>query len=392
MVIWFYAMLTGFSPSVVRSATMFSFIAVGQGLNRHVNIIGSLSSSAFVLLIFDPSLIFNLGFQLSYSAVTAIVILQKPIANIWVPNNPILYKIWQLVAVSVAAQIGTAPLSIYYFHQFPNFFILTNIIVIPAAYVIIMLGIAVVTFSFIPFLSALLGKGLSIFLSAVNFLITYIEQMEYAVTRNIYISEEVLFLSILIIISLSIWLLSKKKNFVFVNLLLIILLLPAWSLRHNTVDEFVIYKAKRNTYMAIYSNNEAWVFCDSSIYQNPELADFSVSGHELRKGILKHNYFLIDSTLHIENEVFYIDYPFLKLGESIVVLNNEIRDTIFSNTNYYIYHSYKNRAISNLNSDVEWVLTSNIPPWESKKIISKLDSLGINSHQIKNDGAWVLKF
>jgi competence protein ComEC len=147
--IWFYALLTGLSPSVVRSATMFTFIVIGQNVNRHVNILGSLSASALVILVVQPNLLFDLGFQLSYSAVVSIVVLQKPIASLWNPPNLILDKAWQLIAVSVAAQIGTAPISLYYFHQFPNLFILTNLLVIPAAYLVINLGIAVLALSFI---------------------------------------------------------------------------------------------------------------------------------------------------------------------------------------------------------------------------------------------------
>ncbi len=392
LIIWFYAMLTGFSPSVVRSATMFSFIIIGQSLKRHVNILGSISSSAFILIIFDPTLIFNLGFQLSYSAVISIVILQKPIANLWVPNNMIVDKLWQLVAVSIAAQIGTAPLSVYYFHQFPNFFILTNLIVIPAAYIIIMLGILVVAVSFIPYISALLGKLLSAFLSLVNFLITYIEQMAYAVTRNLYISSSIMLISILFIISLSIWLLTRKRFFVFVNLVLILLLFVVWNYNYDKGNEFVIYNTNKSTYMAIYSDNEAWVLCDSAIIKDPDIASFSVSGHEIRKNISKYNYMLIDSNLIIENSYFYVKYPYMKFGDTTIVFNDQNRDTCFPEANFYIYNSYKNRALKNYNQDLDWILTSNIPPWESKKLIPKLDSLGINSHQIKYDGAWVLKF
>ncbi|OYT11352.1 MAG: hypothetical protein B6I18_04430 [Bacteroidetes bacterium 4572_112] len=391
-IIWFYALLTGFSPSVVRSATMFTFIVVGQGLKRHVNIFGSLSSSAFVLLVYDPNLLFDLGFQLSYAAVTAIVIIQPPLAKLWAPRYSIINKAWQLIAVSVAAQIGTAPLSIYYFHQFPNYFILTNLIIIPAAYLIIMLGIIVVATSFIPIISALLGKGLSFFLELINYIISYIEQMQYAVTKNIYISPTILFFSILLIISMSIWILEKKKKLIFVNLSLIIILLVAGLFNYDLEDEFVFYKNRKSTYMAIYSDKQAWILCDTNVYNDHSIASFSVSGHELHKGISEYHYYLLDSNLHVKNKRFYIDYPFIAIGDKVILLNNSKIDSLDKSQYYYLYHDYNIKSTKPINKNANWIISQNIPYWESKKIIPKLDSLGINYHQIKTDGAWVVKF
>ena len=390
LIIWFYAMLTGFSPSVVRSATMFSFIIIGQNLKRHVNIIGSLSSSAFVLLIIDPTLIFDLGFQLSYSAVTAIVILQPQIANLWIPSNKFIDKIWQLVAVSIAAQIGTAPISIFYFHQFPNYFILTNLIVIPAAYIIIMLGIIVAVFSFIPLISSFLGKILSLFISLVNFLISYIEQMDYAVSRDLYISPIILVLLILLVLSVSWWLVLKKKKLIFINLFLIILILVAWNFNYNNKNEFVVYKNSRDTYMAIYSNHQAWVFCDSATLENPEIASFNVEGHELKKGIRKHHYYLLDSKLKIHNKNFHIDFPFMKIGGKTLMFDS--KNNTIKELDYYIYANKHINKSAKINDSMQCIIAANIPPWESKKLIPKLDSLKINYHQIKSDGAWILEF
>ena len=392
LIIWFYAMLTGFSPSVVRSATMFSFIIIGQSLKRHVNIIGSLSASAFVLLIYNPNLILDLGFQLSYSAVTAIVIIQQPIANLWVPKNSFINKAWQLVAVSIAAQIGTAPLSIYYFHQFPNFFILTNLIVIPAAYAIIMLGILVVATSFIPFVSSLIGMLLSSFLSLINFLITYIEQMDYAVTHNLYINNTILILSVLLILSTSVWILERKKKLIFVNLSLIVLILIATLYNYDVDDEFIIYKNRKNTYMAIYTGKEAWILCDSNIYNDHNIASFSVSGHELHKGIQTHHYHIINPSLKIKNSLFQINYPYMRLGNNIISFEQTYIDNEDSLPLYYIYNNYNNASNKPIDSNYQWIITENIPYWEIKKIIPKLDSLGVIYHQIKNDGAWALKF
>ena len=371
VIIWLYAMLTGFSPSVVRSATMFSFIAIGSNLKRHVNIIGSLSSSAFVLLVYDPTLIFNLGFQLSYSAVVAIVIIQPALAKLWFPKYKVVDYFWQLTTVSIAAQIGTAPLSIYYFHQFPNYFILTNFIVIPAAYIIIMLGIAVILTSFIPFISALLGKLLSFILMIVNSAITGIEQMDYAVTRDIYISEPILILSILFVVFTSAMFLLKKRKLIFIYQALVILILIAMNFNFDKDDEFVIYKTSKSTYIAIYSGKEAWIMADSNVLKDPEIASFSVAGHELKKGIKKYNYLPIDNKLKVTKSNFKIDYPFIMFGDNMIMLNNSSIDSIMPNVDYYFYTNYKNTYQTPNHSDVHWIVSQNIPIWEKKKAFPK---------------------
>jgi len=123
--IWFYALLTGLSPSVTRSATMFSFVAVAGTLRRQTSIFNTLASSAFVHLFFNPWSLFMVGFQLSYIAVAGIVYFQPVISSLLKFRNNLLRKIWTLSTVSVSAQLLVFPLGIYYFNQFPNLFLAT---------------------------------------------------------------------------------------------------------------------------------------------------------------------------------------------------------------------------------------------------------------------------
>ncbi len=120
--LWFYAAITGFSPSVLRAATMFSFIALAKGFGRNTNIYNTLAGSGLILLVFDPYLIMSVGFQLSYLAVVGIIYFQPKIYNLFISKNWILDKIWMITTVSVAAQLATFSLGLLYFHQFPSFF------------------------------------------------------------------------------------------------------------------------------------------------------------------------------------------------------------------------------------------------------------------------------
>ena len=141
LMIWFYAMLTGLSPAVLRASVMISLVAVGKAMKRQPDILNILSASFIVLVINEPTLLFNVGFQLSYLAVAGIVLLYKPIYDLYITSNRLLDKTWSIVAVSFAAQIITFPLSLFYFHQFPNYFMITNILVVPLSSLIIYTGI-----------------------------------------------------------------------------------------------------------------------------------------------------------------------------------------------------------------------------------------------------------
>lgn len=119
---WFYASITGFSPAVCRAAFMISIIATAQGFNRYTNIYNSIAVSLFFLLLFNPYLLVDVGFQLSYLAVLGIIYFQPKIYR-WIKlDNWLLNQLWLMSSVSIAAQLVTFPLSVYYFHQFPNYF------------------------------------------------------------------------------------------------------------------------------------------------------------------------------------------------------------------------------------------------------------------------------
>lgn len=139
-IIWIFAAITEFSPSVTRAAVMFSFIAVGRSLSRYTSIYNILCISALLLLLYKPSFIYEIGFQLSYAAVFSIIFLYKYIYRLFVIKNKVLDFFWSILAVSIAAQIGTAPLTMFYFGQFPTYFFISNLFAIPAATGILWLG------------------------------------------------------------------------------------------------------------------------------------------------------------------------------------------------------------------------------------------------------------
>ncbi|HEX7845007.1 MAG TPA: ComEC/Rec2 family competence protein, partial [Chitinophagaceae bacterium] len=173
--LWLFSLLAGAQPSVLRSAVMFTCIVLGESLGRRTSIYNTLAASAFLLLCYDPYWLWDLGFQLSYSAVLSIVIFMKPVYNLLYFKNKLADNIWKLNAVTLAAQLLTLPISIYHFHQFPSYFFLTNFFAVPLSSVILIGEVILCVFSFVPVLAIFIGKILRWLIWLMN---TYVERVE----------------------------------------------------------------------------------------------------------------------------------------------------------------------------------------------------------------------
>jgi competence protein ComEC len=129
--LWLFSLLAGGQPSVLRSAVMFTCIAVGEVVSRKTSIYNTLALSAFLLLCYNPYWLWDVGFQLSYAAVLSIIMFFRPVYNWFYFPNKIIDFLWKLNAVTIAAQLLTLPISIYHFHQIPTLFLFTNMVAVP---------------------------------------------------------------------------------------------------------------------------------------------------------------------------------------------------------------------------------------------------------------------
>lgn len=145
--LWSYAMLTGLSPSVVRAVSMCSIHRMAKLMGRKADIFHVLSLTAVLMLLSRPAVLFEAGFQLSFAAVAGIAWFQHPLYKLIPVRGWLARKTWQLLTVSLAAQIATAPLSMFYFHQFSNVFFLSNLVVIPLATLILYVGLTFIVLS-----------------------------------------------------------------------------------------------------------------------------------------------------------------------------------------------------------------------------------------------------
>jgi competence protein ComEC len=266
LLIWFYAAITGFSPAVNRAAAMITFVIVGKMMGRSTNIYNTLAASALFLLILNPLLIADVGFQLSYIAVFGIVLLQKKIQELWQPSNWLVMQVWSLISVSIAAQIATFPLSIFYFHQFPNYFLLTNLVVVPFSNLIIYSGMLVLIVSPLAFLAAFFSKVFVYMLYGLNYSIRFIESLPYAVTHNLSVNTFetiVLYIAIAFVIAFIFNRRNHMLRWAAVASILFFISLGVGKYDAIVQRGIVVYNVKKSTVIDLVNGRNHFLITDS---------------------------------------------------------------------------------------------------------------------------------
>lgn len=187
--IWIYALLCGLGASVVRAAFMFSWLNLGRALDRPANIWNTLSGTAFLLLLYEPLWMFDIGFQLSFLAVAGILLFEPPIYRILVFQNRVADYFWKLTAVGIAAQLATAPLGIFYFHQFPLLFLLSGWIAVPLGAICQAVGALYLFLAGLPLLGSLLGWSLQVLIKGLYWGIFILDQIPGSCIEGLWLSH-----------------------------------------------------------------------------------------------------------------------------------------------------------------------------------------------------------
>jgi competence protein ComEC len=300
-VLWGYAVLTGLAPSILRATVMFSFIVIGDTIGRKTNLFNSLAASALFILCADAKAIFNIGFQLSYLAVAGIGLLYLPLYRLITIKNKLADYCWQLVSVSIAAQIATFALGIFYFHQFPNYFLLSNLIIVPLSILAVYAGIILFVVSPVPFISVWIGKGLHYLLLACNTTAIGIEHWPLSYSGGLYLSFGGMLLVYLAITALGIYI-STKNYAPLAACLCCCIVLAVLSLYRNYTTrqnkEFTVYALPYGQKAISYiEKNEAWIWADSTVTKNSNFYRQKIEPHLIAANVGKVNFAYGDSLL-----------------------------------------------------------------------------------------------
>lgn len=223
LVLWIFALLTGAGPSIVRAAVMFSFIVIASIVKQNSSILNALAASAFFLLLLHPFYLWDIGFQLSYAAVLSIVLYQKNIFDSLYFKYKWIQACWQLNALTLSAQILTLPLVVYHFHQFPNYFLLSNFIVVPLSSIILYGCLFILPFGTIAYLGKALSVVTSLLISSMNWIIQKMNALPFATTSNLHINTAEVLLFFIIIVSVTLFIQSQKNKWCFYGLTALLL-------------------------------------------------------------------------------------------------------------------------------------------------------------------------
>lgn len=354
--IWGFAMLAGFTPSVLRAAVMFSFLSLALNYKRKTSAINTLALSAIFLIIINPYFIYQVGFQLSYLAVLSIVSLQQRFYRLYQPGFYLDRKVWEIISVTVTAQLGVLPLSLYYFHQFPGLFIVSNLVILPGLGVLLGGGILIILLGLLnmlpDFLAHIYGQALDLLLGFVN----WIASKEDLVFSDIYFTKPMLITSLVLLFSLILW--NKKQkllSYSLLNLSLLALMICIHVEKQEQLqqEEVVIFQTYRNSQLGALKGSLLNLYSDKSKNLDSIKDEYHIKNYKTLKGVdsiqianFRNLYelnssgilYIMDSIPVYPNEDFHPEYILLKNSPDVnfdrVLLNLKPLQVIADGSNY----------------------------------------------------------
>jgi competence protein ComEC len=390
-ILWLFTLLAGAQPSVLRSAVMFSCLALGEVINKRSSIYNSLAMSAFILLCINPFWLWDVGFQLSYAAVLSIVVFFRPIYNWFYFPNKIIAWLWKLTAVTLAAQILTAPISIYHFHQFPVLFLLTNLIVVPLSSVILIGEILLYTLAFIEPFASVAGVALTYCIRFMNKYIERFNEVSFAVWNGLSISVFQAFLLFLFITCCINWLLEKKQGTLKYGLafLLVFFLLRTDSfIESNKQEKVIIYNTPRYQAIDLIDGRMSY-FAGDTVIDTVILQDELLYNYHLKPSRVLHR---VNNTILTPSSISFLDFNGKKIG--IIDRNIAFSPTpakekldllvLSGNPRIYINDIYKTFQVKQI------VIDGSVPAWKARLWKRDCDSLHLSCYDVSEKGAFVM--
>ncbi len=303
--LWFYATLTGLCPSVLRSVTMLSVVIAGRAFNKNAHILNSLAASALILLMGDPLMLFDIGFQLSYLAVGGIVTLQPKLEKVWQPKFRFTKQLWTLISVTIVAQVFTFPLGLYYFRQFPTYFLLSNLVVIPLSTVTMYAGLVLLIVSPFIIIAKPIAAVFGFLVELLNGSVTWIEHLPYSVIHSAKWEKMELLSLYLFILSMLFFLLGKNKIWLQAGLASFLLLMSFVAYGKNDVQKkrkLVIFNVNRSTAIAVVNGNDAVLFADTSLLKQKGDIDFHIEPFLKANGSQDEKIISLEDSLPFRND------------------------------------------------------------------------------------------
>ena len=279
--IWFYALIAGLSPSILRSSLMISFVIIGEMIHRKGFAINSIAVSAFLLLCVNPNNLFEMGFLLSYSAVIGIVALQGPIHNLLYLKNKLLDRVWSVTAVAIAAQIATIPFTLFYFNQFTTYFWLSNLFMTPISFIVVISGMVLLLVSWIPFVNVAVGYLVWGAIYVMNAVVSWVEQLPFSILKGLYVSEFEFGTLLLAFVLLLLCVTLRKRRLFIAMLTALLLLMVSVTIRvyqSGNQEGMMVFSLRNHTAVDFVRGGEHILLADTALMADESTVDYSLKG------------------------------------------------------------------------------------------------------------------
>ncbi len=392
--IWFYSLLSGMSPSIVRASVMFTIIVTGKVLRDDISIYNNLFCSACLILCYNPYFLFDAGFQLSYLAVLGIVYFQPKIAQVMIFKSWIGKQIWGLITVSVAAQIATFPISLFYFNQFPNFFILSNLVIIPITSLVMYAGIALIAVCKIPLLASLLGYGINKLIAFADFLIFKIQSLPFAVTEGLYITKAEAFLLYLFMALAALYFMEARKIYLRLAALVFLLFVLNSGLRkyNNSNQSLAVLNSIKGSFsLNIIEGESNQLFCDSNASDAGIKIKSHFKGFWNARGVS--NAYIENAKMHYQSaRIKFSDRYLLTPSASFYFINGDTRlsQSAQASVDYIVLGKKAEIGLEELAYHFKFrrlVFDGAMKERRKNKYIQEAQRLHLNYYDLVNEGA-----
>ena len=400
--IWAYAFISGLPSSVIRAAMMFSLIAAGNMMKRSPENYNILMVAAFIQLWINPFEITSVGFQLSYLAVLGIFAFYKPLNEMISQVNRPVEWLWSIIAVSLAAQLVTFPLGCSYFHMFPVYFLITNLLVVPLAAIItyfavflLVAGASGLTFTW---LAWPLQQSLRFMIDSVEF----IQSWPGAVIEPIVLAQLQVFLIYVFIAALFLYFVLRYRSWVFIFPICVILFIM--NILHDkyinlTRNEIIVYNVQGHTAIDLFDKRKAFFICDSVLEYSQKKINFQIKPHRIKQGINDIRTVTLGEGLSFSGTGTWVHDPFIYFqGKSIVLVRKDlIANAVieFPETDIAIVSgSYipETDDLVKLYRMKMLIADSSVPTYKTEILRDRCSKAGVAFHSVSDDGAFVVRW
>ncbi len=414
VILWAYAVITGLSPSVTRATLMFTLIQTGILLKRQANIYNTIAASAFIILVANPFIINEIGFWLSYLAVLGIISVYPHIYKaIYIPKHKnILYnfadKIWALVSVSFSAQLATLPVTLYFFHSFPSYFLITNLIVIPLIPFVMYGGLVMILFSGWDIIYDWSAKVTGFFLDIINLSLDWIKNLPYSRLDGLYISEPQLVLLLVTIAAFVIYINNKKSVYIYASLVSLILF-TAYDIydEHGKRNQklFVVYNIRGYSALNFIDGRDNIMI--SNVYGDKRNINYAAGNFWLKLGLEKekfidieklNNQFLFSTFWTIDNPAFFFYNRYIKFYNlKIAVIDKSFKPLLPRKKltlNLLVVRDNPHATIEELQRMYNFdaiILDASNSKYNTDKWKEECRKRGIKCHDVRTKGAFIVK-